>query len=107
MSNIIDFNKYRNKIKGITSKKVKRNTKKITEPVDTPTQTNPSPKKGWYFASLDESDTAAVLRAIGYFFGLIFGMLMIPVGFSTWIVRGLMFSVCSLGMSYLIVLRKA
>jgi hypothetical protein len=97
MSNIVDFNKYRNK--------TKNNVKVVVEP--TTETVNQTIRKGWYFASLDESDTATILRAIGYFFGLIFGLLMIPLGFSHWIIRGLLFSFCCLSMSYLLVLRKA
>jgi hypothetical protein len=97
MSNIIDFNKYR--------KKIKNNVKVVVEP--TTETVNPPTRKGWYFGSLDESDTATILRAIGYFFGLIFGLLMIPCGFSTWIVRGLLFSGFCWSLSYLLVLRKA
>lgn len=61
---------------------------------------------GWYFADLDESDTATILRALSYIAGIIFGGGFVSGGAVPWVLRGIFVTAIFFVISYLIVLRR-
>jgi len=85
-----------------------RKNNKASAPVEdmqspvVPTDTN----KGWHFGSIDESDTAVILRAIAYLMAFVFGTAFIFIGFEGWIKRGLFATATCFALSYLLLLRR-
>jgi hypothetical protein len=105
MGKVISLNKFRK------NKNIQKAGNETTESEDALTEDvadNPKTvsEKGWYFASLDESDTATILRFLGYLFGFVFCLALIPAGLTDWVQRGLIVSGFCLAVSYLLVLRK-
>jgi hypothetical protein len=96
MGKVISFTKF-----------VKKNTANVDNNSSEETvDSSSTEKKGWHFASLDESDAATIFRFLGYLLGSVFFLISIPAGFASWVQRGLFFSFVCLSLSYLLVLRK-
>lgn len=88
--------------------KPRKNNSKSSAPVEDmqppviPIDTN----NGWHFGSIDESDTAVILRAIAYLMAFVFGTAFIFIGFEGWIKRGLIATATCFALSYLLLLRR-
>lgn len=102
MGKVISIKKFLRSKKSQNSNKGNNETV-ANEKIDMPSSES---ERGWYFASLSESDTATILRFLGYLFGFVFLMVAVPAGFSDWVQRGLFLSATVLLVSYLIVLRR-